>query len=94
MQDIIRNIKGTKDLLPDKSSLWLYIENYIHKNKPYVIGLNTQKSIDEKLINIRAACNALSLISDRNRYKKYWNRVIELEFFNMYSHALSNKFKI
>jgi len=46
------------------------IENYISKNKPYVIGLNTQKSIDEKLINVRATCNALSLISDRNRYKK------------------------
>ena len=46
------------------------IENYIIKNKPYVIGLNTQKSINEKLIDIRATCNALSLISDRNRFKK------------------------
>ena len=46
------------------------IENYIIKNKPYVIGLNTQKSINEKLINIRATCNALSLISDRKKFKK------------------------
>tara|TARA_B100000787_G_scaffold170138_1_gene164289 strand:+ start:174 stop:1784 length:1611 start_codon:yes stop_codon:yes gene_type:complete len=46
------------------------IENYIIKNKPYVIALNTQKSINEKLINVRAICNALSLISDRNNYKK------------------------
>ena len=46
------------------------IETYIQKNKPYVIALNTQKSINEKLINVRAICNALSLISDRNNYKK------------------------
>ena len=46
------------------------IETYIQKNKPYVIALNTQKSINEKLINIRASCNALSLISDRNDFKK------------------------
>jgi 4-hydroxy 2-oxovalerate aldolase len=46
------------------------IETYIQKNKPYVIALNTQKSINEKLINIRASCNALSLISDRNNFKK------------------------
>ena len=30
MKDIIRNIKGTKDILPDQSNIWLYVENYIH----------------------------------------------------------------
>ncbi len=46
------------------------IEKFVSKNKPYVIALNTQKSIDEKLINIRATCNALTLISDRKKFKK------------------------
>ncbi len=30
MKDIIRNIKGTKDILIDESFVWLYLENYIH----------------------------------------------------------------
>ncbi len=34
------------------------IEHYIKQKKPFVIGLNTQKSINEKLINVRAACSA------------------------------------
>ena len=52
------------------------IENYIVKNKPYVIALNTQKSINEKLINVRAICNALSIISDRNNYKKIKKTIV------------------
>ena len=32
MNDIIRNIKGTKDILPDQSYLWLYVENHIHNH--------------------------------------------------------------
>ena len=31
MKEIIRNIKGTKDTLPDESAVWIYLENYIHK---------------------------------------------------------------
>jgi len=31
MKEIIRNIKGTKDILPDEVSVWIYLENYIHK---------------------------------------------------------------
>ena len=38
------------------------IEDYVIKNKPFVIGLNTQRSIDEKLINVRATCNSFRLI--------------------------------
>jgi len=45
------------------------IENYISKKKPFVIGLNTQKSINENLINIRATCNAFRLLTDRKKYK-------------------------
>ena len=45
------------------------IEKYIKRKKPFVIGLNTQKSIDEKLINIRATCSAFRLLTDRKKYK-------------------------
>ena len=30
MKEIIRNIKGTKDILPNESDVWIYLENYIH----------------------------------------------------------------
>jgi histidyl-tRNA synthetase len=30
MSNIIRNIKGTKDILPDESNVWQYIEDKIH----------------------------------------------------------------
>tara|TARA_Y100001970_G_scaffold86545_1_gene109134 strand:+ start:1003 stop:2253 length:1251 start_codon:yes stop_codon:yes gene_type:complete len=30
MKNIIRNIKGTKDILHNESAIWLYLENYIH----------------------------------------------------------------
>ena len=39
------------------------------KKKPFVIGLNTQRSIDEKLINVRAVCSTLRLLTDRKKYK-------------------------
>ena len=32
MKEIIRNIKGTKDILPNESFIWLYVENYIHNH--------------------------------------------------------------
>ncbi|MBI45585.1 MAG: histidine--tRNA ligase [Candidatus Marinimicrobia bacterium] len=32
MKETIQNIKGTKDILPKESYLWLYIENYIHNH--------------------------------------------------------------
>jgi len=32
MKDIIRNIKGTKDILPNESYIWIYMENYIHNH--------------------------------------------------------------
>ena len=45
------------------------IEEYIRQKKPFVIGLNTQRSIDEKLINVRAVCSAFRLLTDRKKYK-------------------------
>ena len=46
------------------------IENFIKKKKPYVIALNTQKTIDEKLINLRACCYTLRIMSDTKEFKK------------------------
>ncbi len=46
------------------------IEKFILKNKPFVIGLNYQKTIQEKLIDIRVACHTLRLTSDIKMFKK------------------------
>ena len=32
MKDIIRNIKGTKDILSEQSDIWIYLENYIRNH--------------------------------------------------------------
>jgi len=40
------------------------IESYIKAKHPFVIALNTQKNIDEELINIRAACHPIRLLAD------------------------------
>lgn len=45
------------------------IEDFIKRKKPFVIALNTHKIINDKLINIRVACNPLSLATDREKYK-------------------------
>ncbi len=46
------------------------IEAYINKYKPYVISLNTQKSICEDLINIRSACHPVRLLADYQEYQR------------------------
>lgn len=40
------------------------IEDFIKKNKPYVIALNTQRNIAENLIDIRAACHPMRVMAD------------------------------
>jgi len=40
------------------------IESYIKERAPFVIALNTQKNIDEELIDIRAACHPIRLLAD------------------------------
>ncbi len=40
------------------------VEAYIKQYRPYVIALNTQKNIDEALIDIRAACHPVRLLAD------------------------------
>ena len=44
------------------------IESYIKKHRPFVISLNTQKSIREDLINARAACHPVRVLADCNEY--------------------------
>lgn len=45
------------------------IESYIQKRKPFVIALNTQASIDQNLIDIRAACHPFRLFADSKKYR-------------------------
>ena len=44
------------------------IESYVKKHKPFVIALNTQKSISEELINARAACHPVRVLADSNEF--------------------------
>ena len=67
-------IKG-KDVLiigsgPSSSKHAKAIENFIKKNKPFVIALNTEKTIREKLINLRVSCHTLRVMSDMSLFKK------------------------
>jgi len=40
------------------------IEDFIRSKKPFVIALNTQKSLGNELIDIRAACHPIRLLAD------------------------------
>ena len=66
-------IKGRNVLIvcPGPSSLLhsKAIENFITENKPFVIALNAQKHIDEKLINLRVSCQTLRIMSDVSMFK-------------------------
>ena len=46
------------------------IQKFIINKKPFVIGLNIQEHISNKLINMIAACHTLRLFTDINKYKK------------------------
>ncbi len=63
------------------------IEKFIKKNDLYVICLNTNKSINEKLVNLRTACHPFRIISDINNYHFKTNLAMPLsmlpkEIFN------------
>jgi 4-hydroxy 2-oxovalerate aldolase len=45
------------------------IEGYIRDQSPYVVALNTQKSIKEDLIDLRAACHPVRLLADCEAYR-------------------------
>ena len=44
------------------------VESYIKTHNPFVIALNTKKSINEKLINVRAACHPIRILADCHEY--------------------------
>ena len=46
------------------------IENFIKQKKPFVIALNVQKHINEKLINLRVSCQTLRIMTDVGIFKK------------------------
>lgn len=46
------------------------IENFIKKKNLYVIALNNEKTINEKLINLRACCHTLRIMSDVKHFRK------------------------
>ena len=46
------------------------IENFIKKKKPFVIALNAEKTIDEKLINLRVCCHILRIMSNTKIFNK------------------------
>ncbi len=52
------------------------LENYIIQKKPFVIGLNTQKNISEKLINLRAVCNELRFLTDFKKFKRIKTKIV------------------
>ncbi len=67
------------------------LENFIEKKKPFVIALNTQKSINEKLINLRACCYTLRVMSYTTELKKL-SQPLVLPFDSLPSHQ-KKKFK-
>ena len=52
------------------------LESFIKKNKPFVIGLNTQLSINEKLINLRAVCNELRFLTEIKKLKRIKTKTV------------------
>ena len=52
------------------------IERYIRKIKPKVIALNTPTPINNDLIDIRAACHPLRILTDADEYKKIKKPII------------------
>ena len=61
---------------PQISEYTSEIEEFIKKIKPVVFGLNTQKSINEKLINFRIISNLFRILTDKKKYKKIKNKII------------------
>jgi len=53
---------------PSASKHSMAIESYIKNFKPFVIALNTKKSINSKLINARAACHPVRILADCDEY--------------------------
>lgn len=52
------------------------LEAFIKKNKLFVIALNTQNSLNPKLINIRAVCNTLRLLTDHQAFNHLPQKIV------------------
>jgi 4-hydroxy 2-oxovalerate aldolase len=52
------------------------LEDFIKKYKPFVIALNTQNSINAKLIDVRAVSHTLRLLTDHKKYKNFPQKII------------------
>ena len=70
-----KNLIRGRDVLilgsgPNLSNHINAVEKYIQKNKPFVIALNAQQTINEKFINIRAASHPIRILADLNTLKK------------------------
>ena len=65
-------VEGRKVLVlgtgPSVEAHRVAIEQFIRKEKPFVIALNTQKTLDESLIDIRAACHPVRLLADVDKH--------------------------
>lgn len=46
------------------------LENYIRKEHPFVMALNTHARIDPKLIDVRVACHPVRLLADCNEHAR------------------------
>lgn len=44
------------------------LEQFIGRNKPVVVGLNTKETINESLIDLRAACHPMRIVADCDQY--------------------------
>jgi len=91
----LKNIKN-KDVLilgsgPGVKEHKLALESFIKKYKPFVIALNTQNSINSKLINTRAVCNTLRLLTDHKSFKHLPQKLI-LPYQRL-SNLIKDKFK-
>ena len=91
----LKNIKK-KDVLilgsgPGVKEHKIALESFIKKYKPFVIALNTQNSINSKLINTRAVCNTLRLLTDHKSFKHLPQKLI-LPYQRL-SNLIKDKFK-
>jgi len=91
----LKNIKN-KDVLilgsgPGVKEHKIALESFIKKYKPFVIALNTQNSINSKLINTRAVCNTLRLLTDHKSFK-YLPQKLILPYQRL-SNLIKDKFK-
>lgn len=72
------------------------IEKFIKKNNLYVMCLNTNISINEKLINLRTACHPFRIISDINNYNLKTNLAMPLSMLpkQIFDKIRYNKYQI